>query len=63
MARDGLEVAEAMLCLTNDGVRKLGRAARRRVLASHTYAHRAVQVEQALGYTPGLTGITSESVA
>ncbi|HYO74373.1 MAG TPA: glycosyltransferase [Archangium sp.] len=49
MAQDGLEVAEAVLCLTDDGVRDLGQAARRRVLAEHTYAHRAVQVEQALG--------------
>jgi spore maturation protein CgeB len=56
VAQDGLEVAEAVLCLTDDGVRELGTAARRRVLAEHTYAHRAVQVEQALGYTarPGL---------
>ncbi|KFA88913.1 CgeB family protein [Archangium violaceum] len=49
VAQDGLEVAEAVLCLTDDGVRDLGQAARRRVLAEHTYAHRAVQVEQALG--------------
>ncbi len=53
MAQDGLEVAEAVLCLTDEGVRDLGRAARRRVLAEHTYAHRAVQVEQALGHVPG----------
>lgn len=49
VAQDGLEVAEAVLCLTDDGVRELGEAARRRVLAEHTYAHRALQVEQALG--------------
>jgi spore maturation protein CgeB len=53
VAQDGLEVAEAVLCLTDDGVRQLGEAARRRVLAEHTYAHRALQVEQALGYEPG----------
>ena len=51
VARDGLEVAEAVLCLTDEGVRDLGDAARRRVLAEHTYSHRAVQVEQVLGYT------------
>ncbi|WNG30174.1 glycosyltransferase [Cystobacter fuscus] len=51
VARDGLEVAEAVLCLTDEGVRELGDAARRRVLAEHTYAHRAVQVEQVLGHT------------
>lgn len=50
VAQDGLEVAEAVLCLTDEGVRDLGQAARRRVLAEHTYAHRAVQVEQALGH-------------
>ncbi|WP_375767790.1 glycosyltransferase [Archangium gephyra] len=49
VAQDGLEVAEAVLCLTDDGVRELGQAARRRVLAEHTYAHRALQVERALG--------------
>jgi spore maturation protein CgeB len=49
VAQDGLEVAEAVLCLTDDGVRELGQAARRRVLAEHTYAHRALRVEQALG--------------
>lgn len=51
VARDGLEVAEGVLCLTDAGVRELGEAARRRVLAEHTYAHRAVQVEQALGHS------------
>ncbi|MFY0571162.1 CgeB family protein [Archangium lansingense] len=54
VAQDGLEVAEAVLCLTDAGVRELGQAARRRVLAEHTYAHRAVQVEQALGHSPRL---------
>ena len=49
-ARDGLEVAEAVVCLTDAGVRELGQAARRRVLAEHTYAHRAVQVEALLGH-------------
>jgi len=55
VAKDGLEVAEAVLCLTDDGVRDLGLAARRRALAEHTYAHRAVQVEQALGFPGGPT--------
>jgi len=51
VAEDGLEVAEAVLCLTDEGVRQLGLAARRRVLAEHTYGHRAVQLEQVLGYS------------
>lgn len=55
VAQDGLEVAEGVLCLTDEGVRDLGRAARRRVLAEHTYAHRARLVERLWGYvaTPG----------
>ncbi len=59
VARDGMEVAEGVLCLTDAGVRELGEAARRRVLAEHTYAHRAVQVEKALGLSlrgPGGAG-------
>jgi spore maturation protein CgeB len=63
VAEDGLEVAEAVLCLTDEGVRQLGQAARRRVLAEHTYAHRAVQVEQVLGYSSGVGASTQEQVA
>ncbi|QRK09372.1 glycosyltransferase [Archangium violaceum] len=62
VAQDGLEVAEAVLCLTDEGVRQLGEAARRRVLAEHTYAHRALLVEQALGHVPG-PGAMRASVA
>jgi spore maturation protein CgeB len=51
VARDGLEVAEAVAGLTEEDARAMGRAARRRVLAEHTYAHRAVRVEQVLGYS------------
>jgi spore maturation protein CgeB len=32
--------------------RRIGAAARRRVLAEHTYAHRARQLEQLLGTSP-----------
>jgi spore maturation protein CgeB len=63
VAEDGLEVAEAVLCLTDEGVRQLGQAARRRVLAEHTYAHRAARVEQVLGYSSGLEVSTHEQVA
>lgn len=59
VAEDGLEVAEAVLCLTDEGVRQLGQAARRRVLAEHTYAHRAVQVERVLGYSSS-TGVSAQ---
>lgn len=48
VARDGEEVAEIMRTLTQERAREIGAAALRRVLAEHTYAHRAVQVEAAL---------------
>lgn len=50
VARDGAEVAECVRSLDAERARALGEAARRRVLAEHTYAHRAVQVEKVLGY-------------
>jgi spore maturation protein CgeB len=53
VAQDGLEVAEGVLCLTDEGVRELGQAARRRVLAEHTYAHRARHVELLWGHSRG----------
>lgn len=63
VARDGAEVAELVRSLDAERARQLGEASRRRVLAEHTYAHRAVQVEQVLGYRapkrahPGLEGV------
>jgi len=33
------------------------------VLAEHTYAHRAVQVEQVLGYSAVMGGVSREQVA
>jgi spore maturation protein CgeB len=48
-ARDGAEVAEILAGLTPDRARRIGLAARRRVLAEHTYARRAEEVEAALG--------------
>ncbi|CAM3593607.1 glycosyltransferase [Corallococcus sp. ZKHCc1 1396] len=50
VARSGEEVAEHVQRLTDTEARRLGQAALRRVLAEHTYAHRAVQVEAELGY-------------
>ncbi|HZZ83486.1 MAG TPA: glycosyltransferase [Anaeromyxobacteraceae bacterium] len=49
LARDGEEVAWHLAALTPARARRLGEAARRRVLAHHTYAHRAREVEVALG--------------
>ena len=48
VARDGAEVAEHVAALTPERARAVGRAALRRVLAEHTYAHRAAQVEAVL---------------
>jgi spore maturation protein CgeB len=49
VARDGDEVAAFVRNLTRERARDIGRAARRRVLADHTYAQRAAEVEQLLG--------------
>jgi spore maturation protein CgeB len=49
VARDGAAVAEHVRGLTTERARAIGEAAYRRVLSEHTYAHRALQVEHALG--------------
>jgi spore maturation protein CgeB len=48
VAHDGAEVAEHMRRLDGKTARAIGRAAYRRVLAEHTYAHRAAQLEGVL---------------
>lgn len=48
-ARDGAEVAALLEALDQERARRVGAAARRRVLAEHTYARRALTVEEALG--------------
>lgn len=48
VARDGDEVAAQIHLLTSERAAAIGRAARRRVLAHHTYAHRAAQVDALL---------------
>jgi spore maturation protein CgeB len=56
VARDGREVAEQLESLTPQRARVIGAAARRRVLAEHTYAHRALEFECVLAggrATPG----------
>jgi spore maturation protein CgeB len=52
VAKDGAEVAELLSELDPERARRIGEAAKRRVLAEHTYAHRALQVEAVLGFTP-----------
>jgi spore maturation protein CgeB len=49
VAHDGAEVAEHVRSLDATRARAIGDAAFERVIAHHTYAHRAVEVERALG--------------
>lgn len=48
VASNGAEVADHLQRLTPEQARQIGAAAYRRVLAEHTYAHRAAQVEALL---------------
>lgn len=45
VARDGKEVAEHLAALTPERAREIGEAARRRIVAEHTYARRAVEAD------------------
>jgi spore maturation protein CgeB len=48
VVQSGDDVAAVLANLTDARARRIGEAARERVLAEHTYAHRAVEVEEAL---------------
>ncbi|MBP2299776.1 CgeB family protein [Azospirillum picis] len=48
VARDGQDVTEHLRALTPERARAIGEAARRRILAGHTYARRAVEVNELL---------------
>jgi spore maturation protein CgeB len=48
VASDGAQVAELVSGLTPEGAARIGRRARERVLAQHTYQRRAAQVDQLL---------------
>jgi spore maturation protein CgeB len=52
VAPSGAEVAALVESLTPGRARAIGEAARRRVLAEHTYAHRAALVTKTLGARP-----------
>jgi spore maturation protein CgeB len=54
VAEDGVAVAAYLQSLTRTHASAIGRAARARLLAEHTYAHRAAQVEALLGVAPGV---------
>src|SRR5918998_4101534 len=49
VVRDGHEVAEQLSRMTPESARKIGLQAQRRILAAHTYDHRAEQVEGVIG--------------
>ncbi|MDB5355395.1 MAG: hypothetical protein JWN24_1848 [Phycisphaerales bacterium] len=51
VARDGGEVAGQVRSLTPQRANQIGQAAWARATAEHTYAHRAVRLEQVLGVT------------
>ncbi|HET9068474.1 MAG TPA: glycosyltransferase [Amaricoccus sp.] len=51
VARDGQDVADHLVALTPERARAIGDAARRRVLAGHTYARRAGEVDALLRQT------------
>ncbi len=60
VAEDGFGVARHLRALTRERAREVGRAAYRRVLAQHTYAHRAAQVEGILeGHAARWVGVAS----
>ncbi|MCA1554690.1 MAG: glycosyltransferase, partial [Chloroflexi bacterium] len=48
VARDGAQVAEHLRALTPERARAIGAAAYQRIVAEHTYAHRAAQLEAVL---------------
>ena len=48
LAADGAEVAELLADLEPGDARRIGAAARRRMLTQHTYAHRAAQLDEIL---------------
>ena len=52
VARSGEEVAAQLEALTPERAQAIGRAAHWRVLAEHTYLHRAARFEEALGIGP-----------
>jgi spore maturation protein CgeB len=51
VAEDGADVAEHVMSLTPERAKEIGQAALKRVLAEHTYAHRAALMEQVLNNT------------
>lgn len=63
VARNGGDVADILSSLTTQRARELGWKAQARVLAEHTYAHRARQVDAVLGGTKSGSGSRSPRAA
>jgi spore maturation protein CgeB len=65
VAEDGEAVAAHLAALTPERARAVGDAAFRRVMAAHTYGHRAAQVEAVLGgaVSAGRPAISAGSTA
>ncbi|MBZ5584280.1 MAG: glycosyltransferase [Acidobacteriia bacterium] len=62
VARGGEEVSELLCALTPRRAREIGARARQRILETHTYAHRALQVEELLGCGAGAVGSAAPTV-
>lgn len=56
VARSGFDVAAHLCSLTPQRAKMIGLAARKRILAQHTYRHRAAQLEQLLGISSCVQG-------
>jgi spore maturation protein CgeB len=59
IAASGPAVAAHLEALAPQRARAIGDAARRRVLAQHTYAHRAAQLETCLAAVPGTSALSA----
>jgi spore maturation protein CgeB len=59
VARNGEEVADHVAALTPERAAFIGRRAQERILAQHTYAHRAIEVERLLGSSRAASGAVS----
>ena len=60
VAGNGADVAEIVRGLDASEARRIGAAARRRLLAEHTYAQRALAVEEALALAAAGAGLAPQ---
>jgi spore maturation protein CgeB len=59
VAGDGSEIAQLLQNLKSEEANRIGKAGRKRVLAEHTYVHRALQLESLIGLArPGVKEMT-----